>query len=36
VAPSLAGELDAVAARWADAAVDDTDRIPVAERRAAG
>jgi GTP-binding protein HflX len=36
VAPSLAGELDAAAERWADAAEDDEDRVPVAERRAAG
>jgi 50S ribosomal subunit-associated GTPase HflX len=36
VAPSLAGELEAAAERWADAAGDDEDRVPVAERRAAG
>jgi GTP-binding protein HflX len=36
VAPSLAGELEAAAERWADAAEDDEDRVPVAERRAAG
>ncbi len=36
VAPSLAGELEAAAGRWADAVEDDEDRVPVAERRAAG
>jgi hypothetical protein len=36
VAPLLAGELEAAAGRWADAVEDDTDRVAVAERRAAG